>query len=210
MNKIKEQIITMLIEHSRIIYSVVSDMGVFYTSWAEDYEKNKDMLEKKRNKLILSEEDADQIKIRVIQEFAEVGTQGLGDYIALVLRMDNVINNALEFVDILNYIDYDISEEIKKKYDKLINKIIKMTDVLKKTIKYLRDNPKEVFANTTSIHEIENEIDLIFREFLNYLYDNKDLDVGKLLRIRDSIIILEQLADRIHDIADLIRVLRYE
>jgi len=210
MNKIKEQIITMLIEHSRIIYSVVSDMGVFYTSWAEDYEKNKDMLEKKRNKLILSEEDADQIKIRVIQEFAEVGTQGLGDYIALVLRMDNVINNALEFVDILNYIDYDISEEIKKKYDKLINKIIKMTDVLKKTIKYLRDNPKEVFANTTSIHEIENEIDLIFREFLNYLYDNKDLDVGKLLRIRDSIIILEQLADRIHDIADLIRVLIYE
>ena len=210
MNKIKEQIITMLIEHSRIIYSVVSDMGVFYSSWAENYEKNKDMLKKKHTKMILSEEDADQIKIRVIQEFAEVGAQGLGDFIALVLRMDNVINNALEFVDILTYIDYDINDEIKKKYDKLINKIIKMTDVLKKTIKYLRDNPKEVFANTTSIHEIENEIDLIFREFLNYLYDNKDLDVGKLLRIRDSIIILEQLADRIHDIADLIRVLIYE
>ncbi len=209
MNKIKEQIITMLIEHSRIIYSVVSDMGVFYSGWAENYEKNKDMLEKKRNKLILSEEDADQIKIRVIQEFAEVGA-GLGDYIALILRMDNLINNALEFVDILTYIDYDISEEIKKKYDKLINKIIKMTDALKKTIKYLRDNPKEVFNNTTSIHEIENEIDLIFREFLNYLYDNKDLDVRKLLRIRDSIVILEQLADRIHDIADLIRVLIYE
>ncbi len=209
MNKIKEQIITMLIEHSRIIYSVVSDMGVFYSGWAENYEKNKDMLEKKRNKLILSEEDADQIKIRVIQEFAEVGA-GLGDYIALILRMDNLINNALEFVDILTYIDYDISDEIKKKYDKLINKIIKMTDALKKTIKYLRDNPKEVFNNTTSIHEIENEIDLIFREFLNYLYDNKDLDVRKLLRIRDSIVILEQLADRIHDIADLIRVLIYE
>ncbi len=209
MNKIKEQIITMLIEHSRIIYSVVSDMGVFYSGWAENYEKNKDTLEKKRNKLILSEEDADQIKIRVIQEFAEVGA-GLGDYIALVLRMDNLINNALEFVDILTYIDYDISDDIKKKYDKLINKIIKMTDALKKTIKYLRDNPKEVFNNTTSIHEIENEIDLIFREFLNYLYDNKDLDVRKLLRIRDSIVILEQLADRIHDIADLIRVLIYE
>ena len=118
MNKIKEQIITMLIEHSRIIYSVVSDMGVFYSSWAENYEKNKDMLEKKKNKMILSEEDGDQIKIRLIQEFAEVGAQGLGDYIALVLRMDNVINNALEFVDILTYIDYDISNEIKKKYNK--------------------------------------------------------------------------------------------
>ena len=210
MNKIKEQIITMLIEHSRIIYSVVSDMGVFYSSWAENYEKNKDMLEKKKNKMILSEEDGDQIKIRLIQEFAEVGAQGLGDYIALVLRMDNVINNALEFVDILTYIDYDISNEIKKKYNKLVNNIIKMTDVLKKTIKNLRDNPPEVFNSTTSIHEIENEIDLIFRRFLNYLYDNKDLDVRMVLRIRDSIIILEQLADRIHDIADLIRVLIYQ
>ena len=127
MNKIKEQIITMLIEHSRIIYSVISDMGVFYSSWAENYEKNKDMLEKKKNKMILSEEDGDQIKIRLIQEFAEVGAQGLGDYIALVLRMDNVINNALEFVDTLTYIDYDISNEIKKKYNKLVNNIIKMS-----------------------------------------------------------------------------------
>ena len=32
----------------------------------------------------------------------------------------------------------------------------------------------------------------------------------KLLRIRDSIVLLEQLADRIHDIADLIRILLYQ
>ena len=31
-----------------------------------------------------------------------------------------------------------------------------------------------------------------------------------LLRIRDSIIVLEELADRIHDIADVIRVLLYQ
>jgi len=210
MNKIKEQIITMLIEHSRIIYSVISDMGVFYSSWAENYEKNKDMLKKKHTKMILSEEDGDQIKIRVIQEFAEVGAQGLGDYVALVLRMDNVINSALEFVDILTYLDFKIDDEMKKKYDKFINKIIKMADTLKTTIKNLRDNSKAVLDNTTTIHKIENDIDTLYRDFLNYIYDNKDLDVRKVLRIRDSIIILEELSDRIHDIADLIRVLIYQ
>ncbi|TFG23553.1 MAG: DUF47 family protein [Promethearchaeota archaeon] len=212
MNKIKEQIITMLIDHSRIIYSVISDMGVFYSSWAENYEKNKDMLKKKHTKMILSEEDGDQIKIRVIQEFAEVGAQtgGLGDYVALVLRMDNVINSALEFVDILTYLDFKIDDEMKKKYDKFINKIIKMADVLKTTIKNLRDNPKVVLDNTTTIHKIENDIDALYRDCLNYIYDNKDLDVRKVLRIRDSIIILEELSDRIHDIADLIRVLIYQ
>jgi len=210
MNKIKEQIITMLIEHSRIIYSVISDMSVFYSSWVEDYEKNKDSLEKKKNKMILSEEDGDQIKVRVIQEFAEVGTQGLGDYIMLVLRMDNVINFAIEFVDIITYIDFKISDDMKKKYNKLINNIIKMADVLKTTIKNLRDNRKEVFNNTTTIHKIENDIDLVFHDFLNYLYDDQTLNTRILLRIKDSIIILEQLADHIHDIADLIRVLLYQ
>ena len=210
MNKIKEQVITMLIDHSRIIYSVVSDMGVFYSSWAENYEKNKDMLKKKHTKMILSEEDGDQIKIRVIQEFAEAGAQGLGDYVALVLRMDNVINSALEFVDILTYLDFKIDDEMKKKYDKFINNIIKMADTLKTTIKNLRDNTKAVLDNTTTIHKIENDIDTLYREFLNYIYDNKDLDVRKVLRIRDSIIILEELSDRIHDIADLIRVLIYQ
>jgi uncharacterized protein Yka (UPF0111/DUF47 family) len=200
----------MLIEHSRIIFSVISDMGVFYSSWAKDYEANKKSLEKKKNKMQLSEEDADEIKINLIQQFSEAGTQGLGEYISLILRMDNVINYALEFVDILAFIDYNISDEIKKRYEKLLNKIMNMTDVLKATIKSLRDNPDVVFKNTTTIHEIENEIDLIFREFLNYLYDNEEIEVRKLLRIRDSIIMLEQLADRIHDISDIIRVLLYQ
>ena len=115
MNKIKEQIITMLLEHCRIIYNVISDMGVYYTSWAESYEANKESLEKKRSKMILSEEDADAIKIRIIKEFAEIGAQGMGDYIALVLKMDNVINSALEFVDILTLLkDSKLSDSYKK------------------------------------------------------------------------------------------------
>ncbi|MFX1259228.1 MAG: DUF47 domain-containing protein [Promethearchaeota archaeon] len=210
MNRIKDQILSMLIEHSRIIYSVISDMGVFYTNWAESYELNKENLDKKKNKMQLNEEDADAIKIRLIQDFSEAGAQGMGDYIALVLKMDNVINYALEFVDILSLIDYRISDYIKKNYHKLINEIITMSNVLKLTIKNLRDNPQDVFKNTTSIHEIENSIDRIFRGFLSELYDDQELDVRKLLRIRDSIVILEQLADRIHDIADLIRVLLYQ
>ncbi|MFX1394026.1 MAG: DUF47 domain-containing protein [Promethearchaeota archaeon] len=211
MNKIKEQIITMLHEHSRIIYNVISDMGVFYTGWAEGYEKNKASLEKKRNKMILLEEDADSIKIRIIKEFSEIGAQGMGDYVALILKMDNVINSALEFVDILTFLkDYKLTDNFKRDYNRLINSIIKMSDVLKLTIKNLRDNRQEVFNNTTKIHEIENDIDSIFRSFLADLYNDQNLAIRDLLQIRDSIITLENLADRIHDIADIIRVLLYQ
>jgi uncharacterized protein Yka (UPF0111/DUF47 family) len=182
-------------------------MSVFYSGWAEDFQGNKKNLDKKKAKMQLSEEDADAIKIKFIKEFGEAGPQGLGGYLGLVLRMDNVINYALEFVDILTFIDYKVTDEIKKRYSKLLNQIIKMADILKLAIKNLRDSPNKVFKNTTAIHEIENEIDLIFREFSNYLYENEELEIRKLLRIRDSIIILENLADRVHDIADEIRVL---
>ncbi|MFX1303807.1 MAG: DUF47 domain-containing protein [Promethearchaeota archaeon] len=211
MNKIKEEIISMLIEHSRIIYSVLSDMGVFYNRWSENYEKHKASLEKKKSKMQLSEEDADAIKIQLIQNFSESGA-GLGNFVALILKMDNVINYPLEFVDILPKIKFDINsnQEITKQYEKLINEIIKMADVLKSTIKSLRDKPDAVFKHTTTIHEIENEIDTIYRQFLEYLYSNEGLDIRILLRLRDSIVLLEQLADRIHDIADLIRILIYQ
>jgi len=212
MNKLKEEIISRLIEHSRVIYSVISDMGVYYSTWAKEYESNKDNLEKKKNKMQLAEEDADSIKIQLIQKYSEVGAQGLGEYVALILRMDNVINYPLEFVDMLPKISLEGSkdDEIRDRYEKLINEIIKMADILKSTIKNLRDNPEIVFNNTTKIHEIENEIDRIYRQFLDYLYSNEDLDIRLLLRIRDSIVLLEQLADRIHDIADSLRILLYQ
>ncbi|MFX1408215.1 MAG: hypothetical protein ACFFBW_14795, partial [Promethearchaeota archaeon] len=76
----------------------------------------------------------------------------------------------------------------------------------------LRDNPDEVYKNTVSIHELENHIDKTYRQFLDYLYSTseQDLNIRLLLRLRDSIVLLEQLADRIHDIADVIRLLLYQ
>ncbi|MHA1986389.1 MAG: DUF47 domain-containing protein [Promethearchaeota archaeon] len=212
MSKIKDEIVSMLIEHSRIIYSEISDMAVFYSAWAKDYDSNKESLEKKKNKMVLREEDADGIKLQLIKNYAEAGAQGFGDYVALILRMDNVLNYPLEFVDMLPKIKLDDGkdDEIKKNYEKLINKTINMADVLKSAIKSLRDNPESSLKHTTMIHEIENEVDAIYRQFLESLYSNDGLDMRKLLRIRDSIVLLEQLADRIHDIADLIRILLYQ
>ena len=211
MNKIKEEIISMLIEHSRIIYSVISDMAVYYSTWAKDYESNKTSLEKKKSKMQLREEDGDSIKLELIQNYAEAGPQGLGDYIALILKMDNLMNYPLEFVDMLPKIKLEKKDsDILKNYEKLINKTINMADVLKSTIKSLRDKPELVLKNTTMIHEIENEVDAIYRQFLEALYSNEDLNLRKLLRIRDTIVLIEELCDKIHDIADLIRILLYQ
>ncbi len=208
--KIKEEIISLLIDHVRIVYSIISDMGVYYTTWAEDFEANKKSLEKKKAKMQLSEEEGDELKIRLIQNFSEAEAFNLGDYVALVLKMDNVINYPLEFVDMLTKINLTgkSADEIKKNYHKLINQIMESASILKMAIKNLRDNPDKVFENTTTIHELESEIDRTYRQFLEFLYSNVE-DIRTLLRIRDTIVLLEQMADRIHDIADLMRILIY-
>ncbi|MBY9011296.1 MAG: hypothetical protein KGD70_02870 [Candidatus Lokiarchaeota archaeon] len=209
--KVKEEIITLLIEHSRIIYSVTSDMGVFYTVWAEDFESNKEALEKKRVSMVLSEENADELKIQLIQNFSEAEALNLGDYVNLVLRMDNIINYPLEFVDMLTNIKMEgkVAKEIKKKYHKLLNQVMEMVDILKTAIRNLRDKPDIVFENTTTIHERESEIDRTYRQFLEFLYSNVE-DIKTLMRVRDSISLLESMADKVHDVADLIRVLLYQ
>ena len=209
--KVKEEIITLLIEHSRIIYSVTSDMGVYFTSWKEDFETNKKDLEKKKAKMQLSEEEADELKIQLIQNFSEAEAFNLGAYVNLVLKMDNIINYPLEFVDMLDKIKIEgkIAKEIKKKYHKLLNQVMEMVDILKTAIKNLRDHSDMVFENTTTIHERESEIDRTYRQFLEFIYSNVE-DFRILLRVRDSIVLLEQFADRVHDIADAMRVLLYQ
>mgnify|MGYP006277838173 CR=1 FL=1 len=209
--KAVDQILSLLVEHSRIIYNVLSNMGVYYSTWMKENNSNHEELGKKQAKLQILEEDGDEIKLKLISEFSEAETQGLGDYMTLILKMDNAINPALEFVDILSKIESfkEIDGTMKDQYEKLINSILKMGNVLKLAIKNLRGNLEEVCQNTTTIHEIENEIDHIFREFLDYLYDNEEINRGILFRLRDSIKILEELADRIHDIGDLIRVIRH-
>jgi len=110
-------------------------MGVYYSTWAEDLESNRKTLEKKKAKMQLSEEEGDELKIRLIQNFSEAQAFKMGAYVNLVLRMDNIINYPLEFVDMLGNIDLKEKKEkeIKKKYHKLLNQIIEMDDTLKTT-----------------------------------------------------------------------------
>jgi len=79
-------------------------MGIYYRIWIENHESNKDKLEKKQIKMMLSEESADDIKIKLIQKYAEAGTHGLGGFLMLILRMDKVINFVLEYVRKINII----------------------------------------------------------------------------------------------------------
>ena len=130
-DKIKDQLIEMLIEHSRAMYSIISDMGVFYIAWAENSKFSKEILEKKANKLKFDIEAAATIKNQAIKDFSEVLPLGSGDWVILIQKMDNLSNLALKFVDLLIYIELsDLNSEMKKIYHKSINTILEMAELI--------------------------------------------------------------------------------
>lgn len=201
----------MLIEHSRAMYSIMSDMGVFYVNWAENSKSNKEILEKKAIKLKFDIEKATSIKNQTIKDFSELVTLGSGDLVILLQKMDNLSNLALKFVDLLMYIELGkVDSEMKRMYHKSINEILEMVKLLKESIKLLRENPNNIIFNINKIHELANSTDKIFLQFLHYLYKDKDVELRNLLIIRDSVVTLEQFVDKINHIAEILRVLHYE
>ncbi len=201
----------MLIEHSRAMYSIMSDMGVFYVNWVENSKSNKEILEKKAIKLKFDIEKATSIKNQTIKDFSELVTFGSGDLVILLQKMDNLSNLTLKFVDLLMYIELGkVDSEMKRMYHKSINEILEMVKLLKESIKLLRENPNNIIFNINKIHELANSTDKIFLQFLHYLYKDKDVELRNLLIIRDSVVTLEQFVDKINHIAEILRVLHYE
>ncbi|MFW9874348.1 MAG: hypothetical protein ACFFG0_14680, partial [Candidatus Thorarchaeota archaeon] len=200
-----------LIEHSRAVYSIISDMGVFYITCVEQSKMSNDILEKKANKLKFDIEEAALIKNQVVENFSELLSLGSEDWAILIQKMDNLSNLASKFVNLLRHIDLsDLNSEMKKMYHKSINRILEMVNLVKESIKLLRENPNKVIYNINEIHELGNSTDLILHDFLYYLYKDKGVEIRNLLVIRDNVATLEQFVDKIYHIAEIIRVLRYE
>ncbi|MFW9969718.1 MAG: hypothetical protein ACFFDF_05915 [Candidatus Odinarchaeota archaeon] len=210
-DKLKDRLIEMLVEHSRIMYAIMSDMGVFYVAWAENSNYDKDILEKKATNLKFDIEEAASIKNQAIKDFSEVITLGSGDWVILMQKMDGLSNLALKFIELLMYIELkNVDSEMKRMYHKSINEILEMAKLLEESIKLLRENRSNVIFNINKIHELGNSTDKIVHQFLHYIYKDKELEIRNLLIIRDSIITLEKFVEKINHLAEIIRVLHYE
>lgn len=207
MNQIKYKVIEILIDHVRIVKQSLIEMHIFYNAWIEGTDKKK--LNEKKREISKLEEDGDKLKISVIKKFAEAESHGLGKLLELALKTDGILNYINEFTDRLIYIETNLPDNIHKKINKILKKSIKMGEVLTTAIKSLLDPPEKAFNASTQVHILEHEIDAQYREFENNLYDNKDLEISNILKIKTAVLKIEQMADHIENIADLIRIISY-
>jgi len=207
LNQLKHQVIEILIEHMRITMNSMKEMHLFYKLWTEARDKKE--INEKKEEINHLEEQADELKIRIIKKFAEAESQGLSTLLDLVLKTDGILNYINEFTDRILYIDKKLSKNINKRINSIIKKSIEMGEALTWAIKSLLGPREKAFDTSKKLHLLEHEIDSKYRDFENYLYNSTDLDVITILKVKGAVQKIEEMADLIENIADLIRIIAY-
>ncbi len=207
MNQLKHQVIEILIEHVRITMNSMKEMHLFYKLWTEARDKKE--INKKKDKINHLEEQADELKARIIKKFAVAESQGLSSLLDLVLKTDGILNHINEFTDRILYIDKKLSKNINERINSIIKKSIDMGEALTWAVKSLLGPREKAFDTSKKLHLLEHEIDSQYRDFENYLYDSTDLDVITILKVKGAVQKIEEMADLIENIADLIRIIAY-
>ncbi len=207
LNQLKHQVIEILIEHVRITMNSMKEMHLFYKLWTEARDKKE--INEKKEEINNLEEQADELKVRIIKKFAEAESQGLSTLLDLVLKTDGILNYINEFTDRILYIDKKLSKNINKRINSIIKKSIEMGEALTLAVKSLLGPREKAFDTSKKLHLLEHEIDSEYRDFENYLYDSTDLDVITILKVKGAVQKIEEMADLIENIADLIRIIAY-
>ncbi|MCK4237556.1 MAG: DUF47 family protein [Candidatus Lokiarchaeota archaeon] len=207
MNQLKHQVIEILIEHVRITMNSMKEMHLFYKLWTEARDKKE--INEKKEEINNLEEQADELKVRIIKKFAEAESQGLSTLLDLVLKTDGILNYINEFTDRILYIDKKLSKNINKRINSIIKKSIEMGEALTWAVKSLLGPREKAFDTSKKLHLLEHEIDSEYRDFENYLYDSTDLDLITILKVKGAVQKIEEMADLIENIADLIRIIAY-
>ena len=207
LNQLKHQVIEILIEHVRITMNSMKEMHLFYKLWTEARDKKE--INEKKEEINNLEEQADELKVRIIKKFAEAESQGLSTLLDLVLKTDGILNYINEFTDRILYIDNKLTKNINKRINSIIKKSIEMGEALTWAVKSLLGPREKAFETSKKLHLLEHEMDSEYRDFENYLYDSTDLDVITILKVKGAVQKIEEMADLIENIADLIRIIAY-
>jgi uncharacterized protein Yka (UPF0111/DUF47 family) len=201
----QSELINLLIDHSRIFYSVISDMAVYFLNYVTG---NKQELEQKRAKMQLEMEDADLIKNHLIQDFSDIKLFGLGDYISLIIKLDNILDDALRFIETLNIIDFNsLNSNLQREYQTIVNNILKISALTKEAIRSLEDIPETLIFDINEIHQLSSTIEDLIHRFMTHLFNNDDIDLKTTVVILSAIRVLEAILDKINHITDVMRVL---
>ncbi len=198
------QITQMLEEHFRFALSANKIVKGSIIDWLEEGES---VDPEQLKKITALEEKADELKLAILNELSKANTlMQREDLLRLVNYNDKLIDGA----EIACYHLAAVAESwnpdggLKSKITKFIELFIDQITHQREAVRFLHINIEESIKKADQICRLEKEIDIVQREIVSILYSLK-LDLPVLLRFRDFINMIEEIANFSEDAANTIR-----
>jgi predicted phosphate transport protein (TIGR00153 family) len=196
----------MLDEHFR---KAVSANKIVVNAISEWLEGKKSIEKDELQKITELEEKGDKLKRTILNELAEASTlMQREDLLKLVFYNDKGIDGSEIACYHLAAVvgEWTPEGELKEKIAKLGELIDSQTSAQREAVRFLSINMENSMKQADEICRLEKEIDVVQREIVTLLYP-LEIPLGVLLRFRDFINMLEDMANFSEDAALVIRTL---
>ncbi|MHA2142724.1 MAG: DUF47 domain-containing protein [Candidatus Thorarchaeota archaeon] len=191
-------------EHFRLALSAIKIVRNAMVDWLEE---NKAVDPKDLKKITELEEKGDKLKRSILDELAKANSlMQREDLLRLVHYNDKLIDGAeIACYHLAAVINSWIPEgELKDSIAELGKLVTEEITQQREAVRFLSINIEESIAKAQEICRIEKEIDILQRKIVTLAYPLK-IDLAVLLRFRDFINMMEEIANISEDAAITIR-----
>lgn len=206
LNENKERIVLEIIQdHVRKILSSVKELAPFLEAWLEGNEQE---MEEILSKISRAENEADEIKITLLDELSVAATLiQREDLMRLVLIVDDIADyaegTAFRLKGLKNWKpEGSMVEDLRN----LVNTMINSVETLRESIFTILEDAQKAQKSAEEVDKIERFMDQIHRATEQSLFE-LDIDPKTLIRVLNILTNLEDAVDTARKAADAARII---
>ena len=206
-NKAYSKSLDLLADHARKVQDVVRSLVLMI----DDYASSRGSIEDHHEAISRQEEEADEIKIELIDTLTK-SAPGLlyrEDFLRLMFNVEKIAEIAQSISRLilkLSKSNIKVDPAIAEGLISLANESLSVYEKLRSCIMALAMNPMYALKLVSDVHSAENKVDLMQQDLdLRIILNVKDQ--GLMLIYRDFVANLEHMVDTMRDASDDVRVL---
>jgi predicted phosphate transport protein (TIGR00153 family) len=196
----------MLEEHFRVVVSANKIAASILTDWLDEH---KTVSKKDLAKVTALEEKGDELKLVLMKKLADANSlMQREDLLRLVHYNDKLVDGAeIACHHLAAVMDSWVPEGVlKKKLQELGGLVMSIVTEQREAVRFLSINMETSMKKADEICRIEKQIDIVQRDILLPLYTS-EIGLAKILRLRDFVNVMEEIANLSEDAAITIRSL---
>lgn len=196
----------MLEEHFRVVLSANKIAAKVLTDWLDE---QKTVSKKDLTKVTALEEKGDELKRVLMKKLADANSlMQREDLLRLVHYNDKLVDGAeIACYHLAAVMDSWVPKgALKKKLQELGGLVLSIVTEVREAVRFLSINMETAMKKADEICRIEKQIDIMQRDILQPLYTS-EIGLAKILRLRDFVNVMEEIANLSEDAAITIRSL---